>query len=147
MGTILHRVDRRSRAVWYLKKFLLTPYLWGGDDFSGFDCSGLVIEVLQGVGTLPHGSDFTADQLYKRFEPSGITGQLRRGCLVFWFRNNKATHVEMLIDRKRTIGASGGGSATTTKDDAIRDNAFVKMRPIDYRGKSYKIVDPFKEGD
>jgi cell wall-associated NlpC family hydrolase len=111
---------------------------------AGFDCSGLVVEVLQSVGLLPHKADFTAAGLWTRF--TGLEVQAgAAGCLVFWFNNlGLATHVEMMLDGSHTIGASGGGSATTSLEEAIRRNAFVKMRPVGYRGAGYRILDPFK---
>jgi cell wall-associated NlpC family hydrolase len=135
----------REAAVEYLKSFLGLPYRWGGDDpMTGFDCSGLVIEVLTGVGILPHGYDNTAEGLWQRFRLTQVDWPYA-GCLVLWLNSQaKATHVEMTIDDYHAIGASGGGSATTSDDAASAQNAFVKMRPYRYRGGSYKIVDPFK---
>jgi len=140
----------RERAVIYLEKWIGNFYLWGGDDPSGFDCSGLIIEVLQAVGLIQHRLDLTADALYRRYKKHKRTPGYK-GCLVFWFDNfqERAIHVEMMTDNYHTIGASGGGSRTKTIADAIRDNAFVKMRPLGYRGLNYKICDPFtvlKEG-
>ena len=68
------------------------------------------------------------------------------GCLVFWFNppNRRMIHVEMMIDEYSTIGASGGGSKTKTIADAIRDNAYIKMNKLNYRGDQYKIIDPTK---
>jgi hypothetical protein len=55
----------RAKAAEYVWTFLGLPYRWGGDDpIQGFDCSGLIVEVLQAVGLLPHGSDLTANGLY-----------------------------------------------------------------------------------
>lgn len=133
----------RERAAWYLSLWIGTFYLFGGSDPSGFDCSGLVIEVLKAIGLLPHTYDDTAHGLYLKFKAQK-TDELQAGCLVFWFKDGKARHVEMAIDRKRTIGASGGGAATLTIADAIKHDAFVKMRPVTYRGTEYKICDPFK---
>lgn len=134
----------RERAVWYLTKWIGTFYLWAGNDPSGFDCSGLIIEVLKAVGLLPHVFDDTAHGLYLRYKPQK-TDTLAPGCLVFWLKDGKARHVEMAIDKHHTIGASGGGSTTLTIADAIKHDAFVKMRPVAYRGTDYKIVDPFAE--
>ena len=131
-------------AVKYLWSWVGTPYIWGGNDFSGFDCSGLVLEVLQGVGLLSPNIDLTANGFYIRYANS-VQPDGQAGCLVFWFNPaGIATHVEMMIDEKHTIGASGGGSSTTSTDAAARQNAFVKVRPVGYRGANYRICNPFQ---
>ena len=136
----------RRRAIVYLQKWIGHFYLWAGDDPSGFDCSGLILEVLKSVGLIRHKMDMTANMLYRWFNKNQ-TVKPGPGKLVFWFgndvRSNKAIHVEMMIDNDHTVGASGGGSATKTIQDAIKHNAFVKMRPLNYRGMNYKICDPF----
>ncbi|OGD20342.1 MAG: hypothetical protein A2Y70_02060 [Candidatus Aminicenantes bacterium RBG_13_64_14] len=137
----------RAAAVRYVWSFLGLPYRWGGDDpVGGFDCSGLIVEVLQGVGLLLHGTDMTANGFYLRYSAHVVTKGYA-GCLVFWFNpDNLATHVEMMIDDFHTIGASGGGSATTSSEAAAQANAYIKMRPLGYRGQNYKICDPFLGG-
>ena len=106
-------------------------YTWGGDDPAGFDCSGLVIEVLKSVGLLPRGGDWTAHSLWQIFRPERVD-QPSEGCLVF-YRNadrSRVVHVEYCLNGGVSIGASGGGSTTRTIDDAIRQNAFIKIRPV-----------------
>ena len=87
------------------------PYIWGGDDWSGFDCSGLPVEVLQAVGIIKRSDDYTAEGLWQKFFDQRIQkgAAPRAGHLVFWFTDDKATHVEMMVDEFSTIGASGGG--------------------------------------
>jgi cell wall-associated NlpC family hydrolase len=146
MSKFLEAQFKRATAVKYLWEWIGTPYIWGGDDFSSFDCSGLVVEVLQAVGIIPHKSDYTAAALYERFEEKAVEHGYM-GCLVFWYgsdKKEKIIHVEMMVDDFHTVGTSGGGSGTLTVADAIRQNAFVKQRPIGYRGDKYLIVDPFK---
>lgn len=133
----------RTKAVWYLCRWVGTYYTWGGSDPSGFDCSGLMIETLQAVGILPMPFDHTANGLYLMLKNKTPPPKAYAGCLVFWFKEGRAIHVEMMIDDYHTIGASGGGSKTLTRADAIRHDAFVKMRPVGYRGDNYKICDPF----
>jgi len=139
-------MTKRELALKYIWSWLGTPYSYGGDDFSSFDCSGIVIEILQSVGILPHKFDDTAHGLYLKFKDNLVEGdKIRPGCLIFWFKNGKARHVMIIYSPGYAIGACGGGSDTKTTKDAIRDNAFVKLRPIGYNGDSYKICDPFKD--
>ncbi|MHB8053632.1 MAG: NlpC/P60 family protein [Candidatus Aminicenantales bacterium] len=135
----------RAMTVDYGKHFIGTLYRWGGNDPSGFDCSGFVVEVLQGVGRLLHGRDYSANDLYGIFK-SNIIDHGYAGCLAFWFDDSgKAVHVMLMTDADHVLGAVGGGSTTITAADAIRQNAFLALRPLSYRKGVPVIVDPFKE--
>ena len=113
------------------KVYVGTWYAWGGDDPSGFDCSGLMVEFLKIGGLLSRGEDLTAEGLRLRFEQYK-TEDPQPGTMLFWGKMGAAVHVEMVIakigDQIFTIGASGGGSQVKTKQDAIAANAFVKIR-------------------
>ena len=122
-----------------------TFYSWGGDDPQGFDCSGLCIEVLKSVGLLPRSGDWRAVDLYGLFKDK-TTQDATPGCLAFWGAStNKIIHVEFVVDKIGgavfTIGASGGGSKTTSKEIAMKQNAFVKVRPM--KPGVIAIVNPF----
>lgn len=130
--------DLAQKIAWsHLGRF----YIWGGDDPSGFDCSGFVVEVLQSVGVLPVGSDATAETLRQKFS-SVLTPQ--PGDLVFWLRNGSAFHVGMIIDpSSHYIGADGGRESTTSVEQAMKDNAFIKVRPIGSRAAERRFATPF----
>lgn len=129
----------------YAWRFVGTFYIWGGDDPSGFDCSGYAIEALKSIGLLPREGDWTADQLWNMFAEKQVL-KPSEGCLVFWGNNaGDAIHVEICVNDKFSIGASGGGSQTTSVAKAIEHNAFIKMRPMVSRPMILGYVDPFKE--
>lgn len=126
-------------------------YRWGGDDPSGFDCSGLVIEVLQSVGLLPMNFDGTANFLARQCFPELYEHSNplfpEQGDLVFWRSPQYFSHVEIAIAGDLSIGASGGGRNVRTMEDAIKYNAFIKVRPIN-RETARKVyfgkIDEFK---
>jgi hypothetical protein len=139
--------DPRAVVLAYAEHFVGTWYSWGGDDPSGFDCSGFVLEALKSVGLVERQEDMTADDLRRRF---AAVQTPTPGCLAFWKHpaQNRAVHVEMVVTVLSsgaiiTIGASGGGSQTTTKEAAMRDNAFIKVRPC--RRDVWCYADPFAE--
>ena len=107
-----------------------TPYIWGGDDPSGFDCSGFVIECLKSAGILNEREDYTAESMRRRFASYTID-KPREGALLFSLNGSgKSFHVVICLDEYFQIGASGGGDKTTDHTSAWRDNAYVKIRPI-----------------
>ena len=132
------------KIAWsYLGKF----YKWGGDDPSGFDCSGLVVECLKSIGLLSRKSDYTAQGLKDLFmwgtRPEGEKPEA--GDLVFWTNEDgdRIIHVEICINSRLSIGASGGGSRTVTEADAIRDNAYIKVRPFKSRQNLWGFINPY----
>jgi hypothetical protein len=126
--------------------YLGTPYKWGGNDpMAGFDCSGFVIELLQSAGELPLKGDWTAEDLYEHFKDKEVSAPIE-GCLVFFAGiNTNIYHIEFCLDNCFSIGASAGDSSTVTVQDAIDQNAHVKIRPIRRGNALLKFVNPFKE--
>lgn len=133
------RVELATKVAW---GFLGKPYIWGGDDpVAGFDCSGFCIEILQSVGALPRKGDWTAAALKARFSSRATP---REGCLVFWENpSGHIIHVEYCLDSEHSIGASGGGSTTITVAEAIKQNAYVRVRPFATRAGIAGYADPF----
>lgn len=137
---------RSSAKCWFLKTacaYLGTPYVWGGDDPSGFDCSGYVIECLKSAGMLKEKDDYTADGLLKTYK-DGIIEKPERAALLFNLDNDrKAVHVTICLDEYFQIGASGGNHKTRDTDGAWRDNAYVKIRPISFNPARMRVVKLF----
>jgi len=136
-----------TAKYWFLevaKTFLHTPYRWGGDDPTGIDCSGLVVECLESCGKIS--ADHTADGLWRKFKTAYEVEKPTAGCLAFWLdANGRAYHVAICLDAWVCLTADGGGSKVLTLQDAVMNNASVKIRPIDHRGVKPKYVNIFSE--
>ncbi len=113
----------------YAMSFAGVLYRWGGDDPTGIDCSGLCIEILQGVGVLPRGFDSTAGGLWN-FAAFAREPKPQLGSLVFFGQPAAVTHVGFCLNELLMLEAGGGGSKTLTAEDAAKQNAFVRVRPI-----------------
>tara|TARA_S200000501_G_C20837832_1_gene750216 strand:- start:655 stop:1407 length:753 start_codon:yes stop_codon:yes gene_type:complete len=82
--------------------YLNTPYLWGGRNNYGIDCSGFTQNVYKIKGI------FIKRDAYMQAE-SGIKigyNDIEPGCLAF-FGTNKITHVGILLNKKRIIHSFG----------------------------------------
>tara|TARA_R100001086_G_scaffold200856_1_gene117062 strand:+ start:9570 stop:10004 length:435 start_codon:yes stop_codon:yes gene_type:complete len=123
------------------------PYIWGGDDsIEGLDCSGLIVEYMHSCGELDPKRDLTAQGLYDYFKGprSYFVTAPSFGALVFYGRSDKEiTHVAFGLDRIRVQEAGGGGSKTKTRQDAIEQNAYVRVRPFDHRKDIVAILKPY----
>ncbi len=128
----------------YALSFLGLPYKWGGDDpLLGFDCSGLVIEILQSCGQLPRSYDATSQQLYYRYVKVGVVESTGLGALAFYGNSvDSITHIAFMLDTKRIIEAGGGGSKTNSRQDAAKQNAYIRIRPVTFRRDLISIIKP-----
>jgi hypothetical protein len=147
----------RDVCMFVWERLLNVPYKWGGDDpMEGVDCSGLVLEGLKSAGMIPREMDTTADALLNQTFKDSIRFEsedgLKPGMLVFWQTADKSRirHVEIVWRvlqlqnneiRVLTIGASGGGSKTVDRAEAIKNNAYVKIRRI--TPGWHVAIDPF----
>lgn len=132
----------RYLAVRHAERMINLPYIWGGDDpIRGFDCSGLVVEILKSFGILPKVGDWAARQLAKMFPEVFAPG---KGILVFFGSPGDITHVGFCINKKYMIEAGGGRRDTDDVEDAIAQNAYIRIRPIKSRSDIVMYNDPFK---
>ncbi len=141
-------MDYKSEQQYYFfetaRRALDKPYIWGGDDPTGFDCSGLVVECLKTIGLLSEKEDLTADGLWRKYHKNFEVTHPEQCSLAFWWNGGKMTHVAICVSEHFCITADGGGSTTLTVEDAIEQNAFVKIRPIDHRKNKPVFINLFK---
>src|SRR3990167_7754822 len=125
----------------YLMSMVGLPYMWGGDDtINGFDCSGLVLEALWSQGMGPSG-DSTAQGI-REFYHDYRVDKPQFGDLVFYGSKEKATHIGICLNDKLFIEAGGGGQSTINKEIASKQNAFIRIRPINKRSDLLGFVMP-----
>lgn len=128
----------------YAKSFIGLPYIWGGSHPSqGYDCSGLVQEILASVGMDPK-LDQTAQMLADYFLLNGVeVWEPKPGALAFYGKNKEhITHVAFCISPFLLIEAGGGDSTCTSVDKAIAKKAFVRIRPTGHRSDRVLILMP-----
>lgn len=118
-------------------QYLNSPYKWASNGPWDFDCSGLVLKVLDDLGyTFP---DLTAqmlhDNLIKRDIYLGriVSHEPDIDCLLFFGASvDKITHIAIAISSTHMIEAGGAGSNSLTlseKELGILD-ARVRIKPI-----------------
>lgn len=108
--------------------YLGAPYLWGGRESLGLDCSGLVQQALLACG---RACPRDTDQQEAVFAAEIPREALRRGDLVFW-----RGHVGMMLDAERMIHANAHHMAVAVEplDTAIaRIEAAGSGEPTSFR--------------
>ena len=84
------------------EQFVGSPYLWGGRESLGLDCSGLTVAAYGACGVLlPRDSDMQLAWSGERIEDWDRPGALERGDLVFW-----KGHVGIMTSDKDVIHAN-----------------------------------------
>ena len=117
------------------ERFISTPYLWGGRDCLGLDCSGLIQVAFDACGiAVPRDSDMQFDWLGAAIPDWEVPGTLRRNDLVFW-----DGHVGIMLDRETLLHANANHMATAVEpvSDAIQRIARLYGNPIGARRMNF----------
>jgi len=122
----------------YALNFIGIPYIYGGNSpIEGLDCSGLVLEALRCEGHV-HKEDMTAKDLYRFLKSKNWYNVQREkvteGDIIFFGNSlDNISHVAIALNNYQLLEAGGGDASTISRAEAIKKNAFVRIRPISNR--------------
>lgn len=122
-------------------QYMGVPYKWGGQDYRGMDCSGLVVRTLTDIGVLKEGQDYTAQGLYNYCKTlPGSSSSIFCDSLLFFGRNrDEITHVAISLGRIQGVqlmleaGGAGRDSLGMDRETLLRRNARVRISAVNKR--------------
>jgi len=122
-------------------QYIGVPYKWGGNNFDGLDCSGLVVKVFQDLGILKQGEDYSAQGLYNWCKgQQGVQSSIACDSLLFFGRDrNNISHVAISLGEHDGItlmlesAGAGRESIGQTRETLLRRDARVRIKPISHR--------------
>jgi len=119
---------------WFIKmakKYLNTPYLWGGRTTLGIDCSGYTQMVYRFFNIqLPR----DAYQQEKNGKNISKINDIKLGDLAFFNKKQSITHVGIILEKNKIIHASG-----KVRIDLIDKNGIFNTESQAYTHKLYSI--------
>lgn len=101
----------RETIIEICKKYIGKPYVWGGESMAegGYDCSGYVYNVLKDAGFQV--TRMTAND-YRKLGKKISIGQQKKGDLLFFGKNGRATHVAIYEGNGKMYESIGTSSNT-----------------------------------
>ncbi|MCW5724892.1 MAG: C40 family peptidase [Maricaulaceae bacterium] len=127
-GHIAPLDDHEADFAAVAEQFLGTPYLWGGKESVGLDCSGLLQMALEAAGvSIPRDSDQQEQALSGRWTVIAADAPKRRGDVVFW-----PGHVGIMLDEAQLLHANAHHMQTAVEPlaEAV---ARISARGLDVR--------------
>lgn len=93
------------------QKYIGTPYVWGGESMEegGMDCSGFVYNALRDAG---YSVGRTTAQGYRSQGTVVSKDSMQPGDLIFFGKNDNASHIGIYLGNGQMIHSSGGSRNT-----------------------------------
>lgn len=140
-------VDKQEILKLYAFSLAGLPYRWGGDTpMDGFDCSGLVLELLKSQGLWPATEDCSSQDLFMYFVKQGPKAFAKFpdfGSILFFGKDAKQiSHTAFALGQTLMLEAGGGTAETTSLQAAVKQKAFIKIRPIAHRPDLQGVFNP-----
>lgn len=125
----------RDSIANYAENFIGTPYLWGGESTSGFDCSGFVLYVFKKFGIkLPHSSKAMGGLGKQKPKEEAETGDI---ILFKGTQSSTIGHVGIVYNNPdaglmfiHASSSRGGGVKISQLSDGYYTQRFVKVVDI-----------------
>ena len=135
-------MNNQQILMMWIHSHLNRPYIWGGYNFRGMDCSGAVLEYLNIFGKAPR-HDMSAQGIY-HWQPWGRhEDHCQLGDILFFGKNDqKIIHTAIAVNHEIMFEFGGGNSKTTSEDKAALHNACGRFRPIMGRKDFFAAVRP-----
>ena len=126
-GTQTKSVQSDNGIVGAAEKYIGTPYVWGGESMAegGMDCSGFVYNALKDAG---YKVGRTTAQGYRSGGTVVSKTDMQPGDLVFFGKNNNASHIGIYLGNGQMIHSSGG-----SKNTKSNPGKGVTITNVDYR--------------
>lgn len=123
----------------FLRTYLHSPYVHGGNYASGIDCSGLACAALRKYGLIGLHEDLSAQALYDKLRGVGFrvkspTRAFPAGTFLFYGASKESIeHVAISMDFYSCIEAGGGNSRTDSVEKAQKIGACVREVSVHFR--------------
>lgn len=116
--------SKRKAIVSTAKKYIGRPYVYGGKNPSGFDCSGFTQHVFQQNGIKVNGPSTTQSKQGKKKSLK----QLKKGDLIFFGKRSKVSHVAIVanVDQDKLEVIHSTSSRGVVIDDISRSEYWKK---------------------
>lgn len=112
----------QEEIITHARAGLGTPYVWGGNDEKGWDCSGFVLDVLRDTGAVPKDfPDTNAEGIWQWAKKNGPQCTLEQAfasacSLIFRWSGGKMVHVAF-ASRGDVVEARGKAYGTVERDN------------------------------